>query len=71
MALYHALTAYLPVAIDFLVNRREVSEIRIAQGMDGFQWARILARPYPGVLLFKIHFKFFCSATLHLAISNM
>ncbi len=44
-ALYHALKTYLPVAINFLVNRQEVSEIRIAQGMDGFQWARILARP--------------------------
>jgi hypothetical protein len=43
-ALYHAVKAYLPVTIDFLINRREVSEIRIAQGMDGFQWARILAR---------------------------
>lgn len=43
-ALYHAVKAYLPVAIDFLLNRREVSEIRISQGMDGFQWARIGAR---------------------------
>jgi hypothetical protein len=43
-ALYHAVKTYIPVAIDFWINRREVSEIRIAQGMDGFQWARILAR---------------------------
>lgn len=43
-ALYHALKAYLPVANNFLVNRQEASEIRIAQGMDGFQWARVLAR---------------------------
>ncbi len=44
-ALYHAVKSYIPVAINFLINRREVSDIRIMQGMDGFQWARILARP--------------------------
>src|SRR5947209_3360497 len=42
-ALYRAVKSYLPVAIDFLSKRKEVSEIRIAQGMDGFQWARMLA----------------------------
>ncbi|OLE51298.1 MAG: hypothetical protein AUG51_24055 [Acidobacteria bacterium 13_1_20CM_3_53_8] len=42
-ALYSALKSYLPVAIDFLVKRPEVSEIGIAQGKDGFQWARLLA----------------------------
>lgn len=43
-ALYYALKSYLPVGIDFLANRPEASEIRIAQGQDGFQWARLLAR---------------------------
>lgn len=43
-SLYRAVKAYLPVAIEFLAKRPEASHIHIAQGMDGFQWSRVLAR---------------------------